>query len=29
MDEYDELLKEPNREVAEKKFWQGKKWTEE
>lgn len=29
MDEYDELLKELNREAAEKKFWQGKKWTEE
>ena len=29
MDEYDELLKELNREAAEKKFWQGKQWTEE
>ena len=29
MDEYDALLKELNREAAEKKFWEGKKWTEE
>jgi len=29
MDEYDELLREINRESGEKKFWQGKKWTEE
>ncbi len=29
MDEYDVLLKELNREAAEKKFWQGKKWTKE
>lgn len=29
MDEYDELLKEINRESKEKKFWEGKKWTKE
>lgn len=29
MDEYDVLLKELNREAAEKKFWQDKKWTKE
>lgn len=32
MDEYDELLKEINREERarkEKRFWKGKKWTEE
>ena len=29
MDEYDELLKEINREAANKKFWEGEKWTKE
>ncbi|GAH68731.1 unnamed protein product [marine sediment metagenome] len=29
VDEYDELLKEINREIKEKKFWRGKKWTKE